>query len=201
LTDLFRTAVCPDCSCERPLEEFPRAKSRANGRGLYCKPCACDTIKLLTDFGRNRAARHGRTAYCKPCHNAKGKDTYTRLYGSTREYHLRRRYGLTSADVDAMIKAQGGVCILCQERKPEHVDHDHVTGVVRGVLCFCCNQGLGNFRDRADVMRNAINYLETTTWQRTQVCTGVYRLTSPHPAAVRSTTSSQLQHLISSRRG
>jgi hypothetical protein len=66
-----------------------------------------------------------------------------RLHGSTRDYHLKRRYGLTSADVDAMVEAQGGVCLLCRERPAQHVDHDHLTGAVRGVLCSCCNQGLG----------------------------------------------------------
>jgi hypothetical protein len=166
----------------------------------YCP--GCTVVKPLDDFGRNRASRTGRTSYCKPCHNAKGKETYTRLYGSTRDYHLRRRYGITSADVDAMIAAQGGVCALCGERKPEHVDHDHVTGRVRGVLCFCCNQGLGNFRDRPDILRTAITYLETTTWQRSRVSTGVYRLTPPRrPAARPSASSPALEHLISSRRG
>ena len=36
---------------------------------------------------------------------------------------------------------------MCGVRPPEHVDHDHVSGAVRGVLCSGCNQGLGNFRD------------------------------------------------------
>jgi hypothetical protein len=122
--------------------------------------------------------------------------------GGSRSYHLRRRYGHhRGAEVDAMIEAQGGVCALCRERTPEHVDHDHLTGTVRGVLCSCCNQGLGNFRDRADILRTAIDYLRGTTWQRQQVAPGVYRLTSPHRAARPSPSSSQLQRLISSRRG
>ena len=49
---------------------------------------------------QNRSSADGLATYCKPCHNAKGKAAYTRLYGSTREYHLRRRYGITSADVE-----------------------------------------------------------------------------------------------------
>jgi hypothetical protein len=141
------------------------------------------------------------TAYCTPCHNAVSEETAKRLHGSTRDMHLKRRYGLTSADVAAMVEAQGGVCAICRERPAQHVDHDHLTGAVRGVLCSCCNQGLGNFRDRADVMRAAIDYLERTTWQKERVCTGVYRLTTPRPAAAASPSSSGLQHLISSRRG
>jgi hypothetical protein len=140
------------------------------------------------------------TAYCKPCHTARGKESKTRLYGGTREYHLRRRYGITGRQYDAMVEAQGGLCALCRNRKPEHVDHDHLSNKIRGVLCSCCNQGLGNFRDDVDALQAAIDYLETSTWQKTRVCTGVFRLTSPRPERRPSPTSSALQHLISSHR-
>lgn len=99
-----------------------------------------------------------------------------------------------------MLAAQGGLCLLCRERPGEHVDHDHLTQQVRGVLCSCCNQGLGNFRDNAQTLRNAINYLETTTWQRTRTSPGVYRLTSPRPAPRPSSTSSDMLPLICSHR-
>lgn len=190
---------CSDCKVSKPLDSFPRARSRPDGRGIYCSSCyavryrahrvkkaaaegrtviarqvvpegsaycpACLTVKRLDEFGRNAGARNGRTSYCKPCHNAKTKENAERLYGGQRTYHLKRRYGVTAAEVDAMIEAQGGVCALCQEREPQHVDHDHRTGAVRGVLCSCCNQGLGNFRDRADLLREGAAYLQRTTDQ------------------------------------
>lgn len=160
----------------------------------------CRQERPRAEFGRNRAMHDGLTAYCKPCHSAKVRESKERNHGSTRDYHLKRRYGLTSADVDRMVVEQGGVCAICQEREPKHVDHDHVTKEVRGVLCSCCNQALGNARDRPDILRAAIDYLERTTWTRERVCMGVYRLTSPRRAAP-SRSSSELQHLISSRRG
>ena len=109
--------------------------------------------------------------HCRHCGEDKplGDNAASRLSldraGGPRSYHLKRRYGLTAHDVDAMVSAQGGVCALCLERKPEHVDHDHLTGTVRGVLCSCCNQGLGNFRDRTLLLRAAVAYLESTTAQ------------------------------------
>jgi hypothetical protein len=62
-----------------------------------------------------------------------------------------------------MLLAQGGACAVCL--KPllitkSHVDHDHDSGAVRGILCFNCNGGLGQFKDDADVIRRAAEYLE-----------------------------------------
>lgn len=179
----------------------PQRRTRQRASSEDVKWCSdCQQEKPRAEFGKNRTSTDGLTAYCRPCHNARGKATYTRLYGSTRNYHLKRRYGITGAEYDAMVEARGGLCALCRERKPEHVDHDHLTKQIRGVLCSCCNQGLGNFRDSVATLRTAIDYLETTTWQKSRVCTGVYRLTSPRPAARPSPTSSELQHRISSLR-
>lgn len=58
-----------------------------------------------------------------------------------------------------MIEAQGGVCAACKTDKPKHVDHDHKTGRVRGMLCSLCNQALGNVRDDVKRLQGLINYL------------------------------------------
>jgi hypothetical protein len=167
-----------------------RVRERADRPGR--KRCPdCGETKLLEEFPRSRTAPGGVGGYCKPCHNARGKRTLEKLGGS-RHYHLQRRYGISAAEVDAMIEAQGGLCLICEERPAEHVDHDHLSGAVRGVLCFSCNGGLGQFRDRVDIMAKAITYLERTTWQKTLESPGVYRLTSPRPAAAASSTSSAL---------
>jgi hypothetical protein len=121
----------------------------------YCP--TCEQTKALEEFPRSRSASQGRGAYCKPCHNERGK-RYLERVGGSRDYHLRRRYGLTSADVDAMIAAQGSTCATC-DGKPEHVDHDHATGKVRGVLCFNCNQALGNVRDSMQTLTRLRSYL------------------------------------------
>ena len=161
----------------------------------------CDQVKALDEFPKSRNTKTGYGTYCKPCHNVRSREARDRLYAAARHYHLMHRYGITAVEADEMCEAQGGLCAICQEAPAVHIDHDHVFGNVRGMTCFNCNGGLGQFRDRIDVLLNAIDYLERTTWQRTLVSTGVYRLTSPQPAAARSATSSGPQRPTSSRRG
>jgi hypothetical protein len=59
-----------------------------------------------------------------------------------------------------MLAAQGGLCAICRAAPAGHVDHDHVTGAVRELLCFNCNGGLGQFRDDPAVLRAAADYVE-----------------------------------------
>jgi hypothetical protein len=120
----------------------------------------CKTVLPLSNFPMNRAGRGGFGRYCKPCHNVRGRENVIKNHGSTRDYHLKRRYGITSADFDRMLAEQNGVCAGCRKAAPEHVDHDHASGKVRGLLCFNCNQALGNVRDSVEVMRGLIAYLD-----------------------------------------
>ncbi|WP_280138712.1 endonuclease VII domain-containing protein [Trujillonella endophytica] len=113
----------------------------------------------MAAFGRNAASRSGINSYCKPCHNARGRRS-KEAAGGGRTYHLRRRYGITAADFDAMLAAQGGLCAICASAPAEHVDHDHDTGRVRRLLCFNCNGGLGQLRDDPGVLRAAARYVE-----------------------------------------
>ncbi|WP_233558698.1 endonuclease VII domain-containing protein [Micromonospora radicis] len=142
--------------------------------------CAdCGSVKPLAEFPRNRADSSGYATYCKPCHNTRTRETKQRLYGGTREYHLRSRYGIGQAEFDELLAEQGGVCGVCGDPDPEHVDHDHRTGWVRGILCFNCNGGLGQFRDSPTRLARAITYLRGTTWQRVLIHPGVYQMCSP----------------------
>lgn len=216
--------TCPDCGISKPHSEFGRNKHRPDGLAFYCKDCCrvrsraqyrkkrasegatvrerfvapdghkrcseCRAVKPVDQFHRSPRQSDGLNSYCKDCRRTQN-----------RAMHLKRTYGISPEEYDALIEAQGGDCACCRERKPVHVDHDHVTGAVRGVVCFQCNVAIGQFDDRIQLMLNAIDYLERTTWQRVQTGTGVFQLTSPRPAAAASPSSSALQRLISSRRG
>jgi len=127
------------------------------------------------------ASEWGSRNRCKPCrareeHVRLGKDpeaqrAKSRLWRrSWRRAHpdeeaaasRRRRYGLSATELAKMIRAQGGVCRICERPRPNCVDHDHETGRIRGVLCATCNAGLGHFRDDVERMRAAAAYLSRT---------------------------------------
>lgn len=75
---------------------------------------------------------------------------------------LRTEYGLSWDAYLAMVAAQCGLCAICSKsrgRRPLHVDHDHVTGKVRALLCYKCNSGIGNLNDDPNLMEKAAAYL------------------------------------------
>jgi hypothetical protein len=114
----------------------------------------------VTEFPRNKNSNDGFHCYCKDCNNARTRESRERLHGGSRHYHLKHRYGIGVDEFDALVSEQGGVCAICRAPDPEHVDHSHATGDVRGILCFNCNGGLGQFKDSTDALRNAAHYLE-----------------------------------------
>jgi hypothetical protein len=66
---------------------------------------------------------------------------------------------LSESALAYLSEQQNGLCAICGLPE-EHVDHDHVTGQVRGLLCAGCNKGLGFFRDSPQLLRQAAEYLE-----------------------------------------
>lgn len=73
------------------------------------------------------------------------------------------RYGLTPEQYWALYEAQGGACYICQRATGKvrrlAVDHDHVTGYVRGLLCKPCNSILAHLRDDWHAAQRVVAYL------------------------------------------
>jgi hypothetical protein len=117
------TKVCCKCGIEKVLDEFHRQPTGPAGRHSWCKPCANVAQKASR-------AKHGRPK-------------------TKRQWLLKSRYRLTPDDVDAFLIAQGSACGICAKtfNGRYHIDHDHVTQRVRGLLCHRCNVVIGGLDD------------------------------------------------------
>ena len=78
-----------------------------------------------------------------------------------------KTYNMTPDGYEDLLNKQNGVCAICESPHPRmknatrlYVDHCHVTGNVRGLLCHRCNVMLGNSSDSPETLRKAANYLE-----------------------------------------
>lgn len=78
-----------------------------------------------------------------------------------RRSSLKRKYGITLEQFDAMSAAQNHACAICGSQEPLCVDHDHETGVIRGLLCGRCNKGIGLLGDSLEGLERAVRYLGT----------------------------------------
>lgn len=138
--------TCTGCNEAKPLTEFFRDKRRENGRMARCRRCKVAAVRRwakATDFDRKR---------------------YWANRDSERQRHLVKKYGVTFQDYQRMLTQQGGCCAICRRPEPKgrmfDVDHNHSTGVVRGLLCTSCNRVLGHAGDSPERLRAAADYLE-----------------------------------------
>ncbi|MDT3441697.1 endonuclease VII domain-containing protein [Pseudofrankia sp. BMG5.37] len=163
-----RHSYCIECFRRRGRERYYRRKAGDLTNLRRTRPLVSDGYRVCPDCGERKPAAEfaakknaadGLHTYSRPCNNARSYASARRLHGSTRSRALLLRYGLTEQDVEAMVAEQRGLCAICVERPAAHVDHDHRAGWVRGVLCFTCNVGLGNFGDDEYGLRLAARYL------------------------------------------
>ena len=83
----------------------------------------------------------------------------------SREIHLKNKYGITNADFNRMFNEQDGRCFICNVHQSDIdrtfcVDHNHVTGKVRKLLCFHCNAVIGLVNESAEILNKIIAYLK-----------------------------------------
>lgn len=176
---------CIVCGQEKPRtrEFWPAHNRMADGMTNKCKLC---TNAYLRQFAqrpeqkiKNQERLRRRREELWPRELArlkrwqKANPDKVRVYA--RRHNLKKNYGITLEDYDAMLAEQGGVCALCRkDRKGEGdtgrhaeyggrhmaIDHNHVTGKIRGILCHRCNRMLGHVKEDVEVFRRAIEYLE-----------------------------------------
>jgi len=156
---------CRICGEFKPLTEFHRASGMRDGHRNECKSC----FKLLAKARYDSATAVARAKQWR-IDNPERSRAYQAEYRARperrramRDLYYRRTFGITADDFDALLEKQGGVCAICgcaPERAASfHLDHDHVSGAIRGILCLDCNQGVGKFRDDPGLLERAAAYI------------------------------------------
>lgn len=165
---------CSGCGQDKPITEF--WINRKRGRPMSrCKVCS---------LARARAWRISRPNY--------ERDRYQLVKVETRERHLIRKYGVSLSDYDRMLSEQDHRCAICQtttdtqHNKVLHVDHCHVTGAVRGLLCRGCNHLLGSIKDNPSSLVRAIIYLGVKNEQIPEL---IDKAIMAHESRIRTTAS------------
>jgi hypothetical protein len=157
------TKTCSICKQELPIDQFS-----SGGRYAYCRPCqAADQAerKRLVKEGRRRC-RLCREVFPVVCFNNSGARCDTCRLAAVGAQSMMRNFGITVEEYRRLWDAQDGKCYICL-RKPKKgrrlaVDHDHRTGLIRGLLCAevqRCNHMLGLLREDLEWLRRAADYL------------------------------------------
>lgn len=156
---------CSKCGELKPLTAFYREQRCRDGYRPDCKACFAARAKQW--YSHNRQHVLARVKAWQQANPERVKETRDasrpRRRAIDRDARLRRVFGLSSDQYEAMLADQGGGCALCGRTplpgRSLHVDHHHETGVVRGLLCFRCNAGIGQFREDKLRLADAIVYL------------------------------------------
>lgn len=139
---------CSSCNRVKSIHRFYRCSLNKDGLYAWCKSCSnrrrnvdvtvdekrcsrCRVIKSIDNFWLNQCTTSGLSSQCKECFM---------------EHDRGRRYGLTQQGYDQLLKKQDGRC-PCGTKGNLHIDHDHKTGEVRGLLCGPCNRTIGMAKD------------------------------------------------------
>ena len=153
--------ILVQCWCESqdlkvPYTEFKLGRTMSCGKPECVETKVCAKCKVTypatPEFFYVDAGKYLRYI-CKTCQR-----------WTTNNYRLQQRYGIDTAGYEALLEAQNGACAICgdgecSDGRKLHVDHDHDTGEIRGLLCYRCNAGIGLLRDDVTLVKKAVEYL------------------------------------------
>jgi hypothetical protein len=145
------TGKCKDClRSDRKKRERTRFNPVLTGN----KTCIrCNIEKTKDNFLLNKSSADGFNGWCKQC---------------TKDATLITKYGITIDQYTQLLSKQNYKCALCETSNPGGntnvfvVDHNHITGKIRGLLCNHCNTGLGKLRDSSTLLLKAAQYVDSS---------------------------------------
>ena len=143
--------ICTLCRKEKTLLEFSPRKNGRLGLDSRCKECKAE---LARDYSLKNKEKISQN-------NAEWRKNNPGRYTKRSRGYVMKRYGITTEEYDELFLIQEGRCKICSRvsEKALHVDHDHKTGRVRGLLCHRCNTSIGLMEESADNLKRMIEYI------------------------------------------
>lgn len=173
------TKICTKCGIEKDITEFYVDKRHKEETRFLaqCKLCILTHQKLYQQNNpeRTRATKRKWRAANIEKHRETSRLLMRRKVASGKNAEDRRLklYGITPEEFKRLFESQDRRCAICKSDIPRrkggiawHLDHDHITGQVRGILCTKCNLGLGYFNDDEELLETAIAYIRSSKVQR-----------------------------------
>lgn len=180
--------VCKRCFERRDFRFFKRSAQNPDGRCNICKYCTrkvrfteqilddiesnskvcfdCKQRKDFYEFYEEKRGTDGRRHICIPCVAKRKQINNDRAQTVTRRGMVLLKYGIDEYQLMNLMDKQRGCCCICKEslvspnsKQTFHIDHNHSTDTVRGLLCGGCNSMLGQSKDSPSILMAGYNYL------------------------------------------
>lgn len=173
----METKICTVCELKKPVSDFYK---RGNNKLKYrseCKECSLKQRKKYNIGHKKEASEYHKSYGIK---NRKKLNKYRRDYNAKNpnkmnEYRkkyrenndtdrmaeIKRKYGLSKEGYYYMLDIQDNKCKICgKEMEKICIDHNHITGKIRGLLCNNCNLGIGNLQENPFILIKTVEYLK-----------------------------------------
>ena len=160
--------TCTQCLESKDESLFARSSQARDGLHTWCRLCKANAARVWWGKNSDRENEKDRRQYAADGTRQRSNALTWHRTNRPRSLENKRawklaQYGLTTAQREEMYRAQSGRCAVCRGARESgdlKVDHDHATGVIRGLLCHACNVGLGHFMDSPSILTSAAWYLE-----------------------------------------
>ena len=164
------TSICPICQQSRSYKSM---QGLLKGLKKPCRACTNSIKQGGTGLSYDRTGNR----LCRGCSNPMIKGTYYEhnktvckncSHAAAAKYirttYKFKKYSIDQEQYNRLIVEQRNACAICRvsfdRNTTTRIDHDHVTGEVRGLLCHYCNVGLGHFKDNIEFLTESIKYLK-----------------------------------------
>lgn len=158
---MARDKTCTRCKRTLSVDAFRIRKLRSGSVGLYSRCVEC-----LNAVAREAGKAGIYKEQAKRKKMSQTPEQRTKIKLRLQNWHLQTKHGITSDQYDETLASQNGKCPICKSSNPRTrsgrfcVDHNHVTGQRRELLCFVCNAALGLLQEDPAFARNLADYIE-----------------------------------------